>query len=338
MPTLDHDRYLRIQHGAVSSAPAMWEAVEAMEAGPGLKSLLFLGAGGAGILMDPAAELMMQRSTLPTRRMIGAELLTSGWAHLDAGTLVVVPSLSGTTPDALRHIDVVRSAGATVLALVGDADSPVAAASDVVVENPAADDTSSESFYLTSLTLALQLLQRRGEWGEAAEHLRTLKAMPEALIAAKSAFESDAERMAQHIASHDYHIISSSGASYTEAYYYGMCILEEMQWIRTRPVHASDFFHGTLELVEPGVSVVLLKGEDAARSHVERVERFAREHTDAVAVLDTVDADLPGVDSSTRALVSHVVAAALLERVSAHLEVIRDHPLTTRRYYRRVSY
>ncbi len=43
-----------------------------------------------------------------------------------------------------------------------------------------------------------------------------------------------------------------------------MCILEEMQWIRTRPVHASDFFHGTLELVEKGVSVILFKGEDEA--------------------------------------------------------------------------
>jgi len=32
------------------------------------------------------------------------------------------------------------------------------------------------------------------------------------------------------------------------------------------------------------------------------------------------------------------VLAALLERLSAHLEVLRDHPLTTRRYYKRVAY
>jgi len=28
----------------------------------------------------------------------------------------------------------------------------------------------------------------------------------------------------------------------------------------------------------------------------------------------------------------------VLERVSAHLEVKRDHPLTTRRYYKRLAY
>jgi fructoselysine-6-phosphate deglycase len=117
-----------------------------------------------------------------------------------------------------------------------------------------------------------------------------------------------------------------------------MCILEEMQWIRTRPVHASDFFHGTLELVEPGVSLILLAGEDASRPLVQRVADFATSYTDQVITLDAAEAELPGLSPATRALVSPVVLAALLERVSAHLQVIRDHPLTTRRYYKRVAY
>ncbi len=37
-----------------------------------------------------------------------------------------------------------------------------------------------------------------------------------------------------------------AGNVWPEAFYYGMCILEEMQWIRTRPVTLPDFFHGTL--------------------------------------------------------------------------------------------
>jgi fructoselysine-6-phosphate deglycase len=111
-----------------------------------------------------------------------------------------------------------------------------------------------------------------------------------------------------------------------------------MQWIRTRPGHAADFFHGTLELVEQGVSVVLLKGEDAARPLIERVERFLPAYTDKVVVLDTTAVALPGIAPATRALIAPVLLAALLERVSAHLEVIRDHPLTTRRYYKRVAY
>ena len=103
-------------------------------------------------------------------------------------------------------------------------------------------------------------------------------------------------------------------------------------------MHASDFFHGPLELVEPGVSVLLLKGEDATRPLADRVERFVPGLSDKLLVLDTATVGLLGISPATRAMVSPAVLSALLERVSAHLEVQRDHPLTTRRYYRRMAY
>jgi fructoselysine-6-phosphate deglycase len=111
-----------------------------------------------------------------------------------------------------------------------------------------------------------------------------------------------------------------------------------MQWIRTRPVHASDFFHGTLELVEKDVSVIVLTGEDEARPLSQRVERFAPRFTDKVQILDTKDFQLPEISDSTRALISPVLLATVFERLSAHLEVLRNHPLTTRRYYKRLEY
>jgi fructoselysine-6-phosphate deglycase len=54
--------------------------------------------------------------------------------------------------------------------------------------------------------------------------------------------------------------------------------------------------------------------------------------------LDAAAFPLPGISDGVRALLSPVVLATVLERVSAHLEVKRDHLLTTRRYYRRVAY
>lgn len=57
---------------------------------------------------------------------------------------------------------------------------------------------------------------------------------------------------------------------------FAMCILEEMQWVRTRPVTSAQFFHGTLELVEKGIPVVIVKGEDEYRVQDERVENFCK--------------------------------------------------------------
>lgn len=337
MLNFDPDRYLSIQNGAVGTSDALG-AIAEVELDRGIDNVLFLGAGGAGILMEPAAELLASRSTLSTRRMVGGELIANGSTLLNDRTLAVVPSLSGTTPDAIDQIEFLRAAGARILALVGASPTPVSEAADYVVTNAAADDTSCESFYLQSQILAAHLLDKRGEWDGAAQHLKALPSVPEALLATKREFEDLAPAWAQHLADHDWHIITSSGPSWTEAYYYGMCILEEMQWIRTRPVHAYDFFHGTLELVEPGVSVMILKGEGPTRPMDERVERFSREITDQTVVLDTTGYPMGSVAPEHRHLTSHIWHAAILERVSAHLEVIRDHPLTTRRYYRRRNY
>jgi fructoselysine-6-phosphate deglycase len=320
----------------VASAATVAEAVD--ELGDGLRNLFFLGAGGAGILMGPAALLLGARSALPTFQPVGAELVSQGSRHLGPGSLVVVPSLSGTTPDAVAHLRYAKARGATVLALVGHAGTPIADLADHVVVNEAADDTSSESFYLQSLIVALTVMNRRGEYEGLDATLTELAGVPEALLRAKVAFEERAVALGPAFAEPEFHLFSGAGATWPQAYYFAMCILEEMQWIRTRPVHASDFFHGTLELVQDGVSVVLLKGEDAGRPLVERVEAFCATRTDRLTVIDSADVALPGVSDDLRGLLSPVVLAALLERVAVQVERLRDHPLTTRRYYRKVAY
>ena len=112
-------------------------------------------------------------------------------------------------------------------------------------------------------------------------------------FSSEAEFRSKAETYAKAFAGSGYHIITGAGNVWPEAFYYGMCILEEMQWIRTRPVHASDFFHGTLELVEKDVSVILFKGEDDCRPLAERVQNFVPNYTSKLTVLDTAEFELP---------------------------------------------
>lgn len=339
MLSFDDDRFLRIQYGALALADGLRAVVtESLRAGA--PNLFFAGAGGAGILMHPAARLLQSRSTFPVHVELPAELVVTGSAHLVPGSVVVIPSLSGTTKESVAALEYCRARGAAVVALTGHAGTPMADGADHAFVNFAEDDTSCESFYLQSLVIALAVMQHRGELaGDDHDRMvRELASLPPLLLELKRGFEDRAERLAEAFRDEPYQVVTGAGATWPEALYYGMCILEEMQWIRTRPVHASDFFHGTLELVEPGVSVLLLKGEDDARPLVDRVEKFATGYTDKVTVLDTAELPLPGISPDVRGLISPVVLATLLERLSAHLEVERNHPLTTRRYYRRVSH
>jgi fructoselysine-6-phosphate deglycase len=282
--------------------------------------------------------LLQRQSRFPVYVGYSAELVITGTVNLNERSIVVIPSLSGTTSESIALLEAVKKVGAHVITLVGQKKTPLGEQSDHVFVNFAEDDTSSESFYLQSLLIALSILKHRGEIDHYDQLVGEMAVLPKALLGSKRAFESEADRLAAMIAASNYHIFTGSGNSWPEAHYYAMCILEEMQWIRTRPVHASDFFHGTLELVEKGVSLFVFQGEDQSRPLTERVIAFAKQYTDQLTVLDTAEIELPGIGGALRSLISPVVQAALLERVSAHLAIKRNHPLTTRRYYKRVAY
>jgi fructoselysine-6-phosphate deglycase len=330
-------RYVQIQTGAVDLADGLHAAVaECLAAGA--SNLFFVGSGGAGILMLPAAGLLQARSAFPTQVVNPAELVEGDNVNLDISSIVLIPSLSGTTTESVAALEFCRRKGATVITLTGHADTPLAEGASYNFVNFAEDDTSCESFYLQSLLVALSVMDVRGELPNYAEVVDQLRRLPQLLLGVKQQAEESADRQAAHLQSDNYHIVTGAGSTWAQAFYYGMCILEEMQWIRTRPVHASDFFHGTLELVDADVSVVMLKGEDSSRVLVDRVEKFVGTLTDRTVTLDACEFELPGVDAEVRSLISPIILAAALERVSAHLEVRTDHPLTTRRYYKRVAY
>ena len=337
MIAFDRNRYVAIQSGALGLAPAIEEVLRQGLA-DGLRNLFFSGSGGAAILMEPAARLLQRNSGLPVFFETAAELVAGGHVHLGAGSLVVIPSLSGTTRESVDLLALCKEKGARTLVLPGHADTPLGTGADHRLVNFAEDDTSCESFYLQSTMIALALMHLRGEHAGFASHMAELRELPSMLALVKDQFDERAAAYAAKIENEPYHLITAAGNCWAEAWYFGMCILEEMQWIRTRPVNAADFFHGPLELVEKGVSVMLLKGQDGFRPLADRVERFAAQYTDKLFVLDSADFSLPGISPEVRALISPVVLASALERLSQHIAVRRNHPLTVRRYYKRVSY
>ena len=337
MLNFDPDRFTRIQTGALALADDLGDALRRC-LDDGAANLVLTGAGGVQILMQPAFQLLRTRSTFPVHYEMGAELVRTDSVHLTDRSIVLLPSLSGTTAEAIEVVRFAKSKGATVVTLTGHADTPIADLADRNFTNFAEDDTSAEMFYLLSLVAALAILDHRDELEDHAGTIGELKRLPERLLAVKAQFEDRARELASTYRNEPYLIVTGAGSVWPEAHYYGMCILEEMQWIRTRPVHASDFFHGTLELVEKDVGVLVLQGEDACRPLTERVVRFLPRVTDRMEVIDTAAFELPELSTATRALISPVLLATALERLSAHLEQVRDHPLTTRRYYKKLDY
>ena len=104
--------------------------------------------------------------------------------------------------------------------------------------------------------------------------------------------------------------------------------------MKTKSITGSEFFHGTLEVIERDVPVVVYKGEDYSRPITERVEQVSRK----VTVVDTAMFELKGISPELRGLMGPFVVQALNERITKHLAYIRRHPLDVRRYYRKLKY
>lgn len=134
------------------------------------------------------------------------------------------------------------------------------------------------------------------------------------------------------------HYFVGAGNQYGSTYSYAMCYWEEQHWIRTKSIHAAEFFHGMLEIVDRDTPVTVFVGEDAQRPLGERVVKFLPRVCANYTVIDSRDYALPGIDDKYRGNLSHLVTHAVTQRIDAHMEAINCHPMEIRRYYRRLDY
>lgn len=321
-PMPQGDCFLSILDGALALAREARPLVRGW-LDQGIARLFFMGAGGAQLLMEPALDLLRRQGTFPAAACYPAQVMLDPPAGLDRRALVVIPSLSGTARESVELLGFLSARGVATLTLTGHRDTSPAQRAERTCTDFAEAGPMAESLYLQTLILALALLAETGAIRDYDALVAELARLPPLLAAARRAYEPEAARLAASLRDEPYHIVTGAGTVWPQAHYLAMCRLEQRQHIRIRPVHAADFFHGTLELVEPGVSVIVLKGEDALRPLSDRVDRFARRYTDKVWVLDAALADLPGLSPRLRALVSSVVLASLLEPLSAHLAALR---------------
>lgn len=334
---LDKNRFLSVMNGAVSQIDRIIEIADQVSR-EGYDNIYLVGSGGTYAIISPLAYMFKTHSDVVYYHDIAAEVSRSKPKSLGENSLVITSSLTGTTVETIEVVQYARSVGARTIAFVGDKDSTLGQEVDLYVENDADNDTLVEELHLQMFALGARLMKNRGEFPEYNEFIETLRIMPEVLLQVRIENDERAEAFAKKHKDTKFHMFVGAGNTWGETYCYAMCVLEEMQWIATKSIHAAEFFHGTIEMTNEDMSFVLIKGEDATRPLVDRVENFVRKHSKYVQVFDTKDYELKGVSQEMRELVAPMVNATQLARVSSHLENERNHPLDTRRFYRKVEY
>lgn len=298
----------------------------------GYDNIFLFGIGGtllyAGQIMHTAKQL---GCSLPLYLENATDFLYEGNKKFTKNSVVVIASLSGNTIEVEVAVDKAHEVGARVIGYVEVPESPLAKKVDHLV-------TTVGGEYYWWYTVVLRFMKNAGEFDAYDKLTSQMKNLPDAVVQIYKDADEEMKNYAEKYCDEPITYLVGSGNLEDWAVCYGMCIMEEMQWMRTRPISAANFFHGTLEVIERDIPVILIKGEDKTRPEMDRVEKFVNRVSAKVTVFDTKKFALPGIDEEFRGVLSPIVMRSAFMRLNVHLEHCRRHPIDIRRYYKALKY
>lgn len=298
----------------------------------GYDNIFLFGIGGtllyAGQIMHTAKQL---GCSLPLYLENATDFLYEGNKKFTKNSVVVIASLSGNTIEVEAAVDKAHEVGARVIGYVEVPESPLAKKVDHLV-------TTVGGEYYWWYTVVLRFMKNAGEFDAYDKLTSQMKNLPDAVVQIYKDADEEMKNYAEKYCDEPITYLVGSGNLEDWAVCYGMCIMEEMQWMRTRPISAANFFHGTLEVIERDIPVILIKGEDKTRLEMDRVEKFVNTVSAKVTVFDTKKFALPGIDEEFRGILSPIVMRSAFMRLNVHLEHCRRHPIDIRRYYKALKY
>jgi fructoselysine 6-phosphate deglycase len=316
------------------------EAFAARVVAGGLRNVFMVGSGGGLLTFGPLQfELERRASSFPVFALSANEFIYRDPVALGPGSLVLLASNTGTTPEVVAAARFAKERGATVASTTRHADSALALASDAAWTY--GDDRGvGDPKHIVLATLGLALLRETGdlEAGEQARHVAALEALPEALLAAVAGNEPRTHAIAQALAAEPIIYVIGAGPNHMTAYCLAMCYLQEMQWKHAASFDSAEFLHGAMEVVTDEVPVIQFIGEEATRPIDERARAFLLRYTRKAHYVDARDLELPGIEPDLRPFVSPFALAAVMSRLAQHFESVTGHDLETRRYMFKVEY
>lgn len=298
----------------------------------GYSNIFLFGIGGtvlyAGQIMHTAKQ---QGCTLPIYLENAQDFMYEGNANFTKDSVMVIASLSGHTIEVEAAVEKAHEIGARVIGYVEVLNTPLADKVDFLVNTVGGE-------YYWWYSVVFRFMKNAGQFQKYERLMSELKYMPENIVQIYKDADEDMKAYAEAYCDEPITYLIASGNLEDWAVCYGMCIMEEMQWMRTRPISAANFFHGTLEVIERDIPVILIKGEDKTRPEMDRVEAFVHRVSAKVTTFDTMKFKLEGISDEFRGILSPIIMRSAFMRLNVHLENCRRHPIDIRRYYKALEY
>jgi glucosamine--fructose-6-phosphate aminotransferase (isomerizing) len=214
-------------------------------------------------------------------------------------TLVVGISQSGQSPDIVSVVEEGRRQGVLTLAITNAADSPLAEASDYVIDvcaGPERAVAATKSYTAQLMAIALLSVALEDDGAERWDILREVPGWVEMMLAP----DPDIRRMAERYRYMTQCVVLGRGYNYATAYEWALK-LKELTYTVAGPYSSADFQHGPIAMVAQGFPVFAVAPEGAVFRHMlELLKELKEEHEVELLALSNRDEVLDMADTRVK--------------------------------------
>lgn len=308
--------------------------------------IFLVACGGSLSIMHPGKYFLDRHSRRITSDVYnGDEFVCRDPLTLDAQSIVILCSQTGTTRETVRAAEHAKSRGATVIGMTLDPASPLATACDHVLRYQASYTTgiaidAADSNYGVLYMLLAGLVKIADGTDHMPSLLKSLGHLQPAIDKAHVRYAELFTTFAERFRDRPVIYTTASGANYGAAYSFAICVLMEMQWINSQAIHANEFFHGPFEVVDKNACFITMIGLDETRRLEERARDFLYRFGDKdnILVLDAADLDLDGIDPQFHGYLVPLIFFDALWSFAYKLAAHRHQTmLEARRYMKKIS-
>lgn len=308
---------------------------------PDITSVYFVGCGASMSELFPGKYFLEANSRkLRVSIYTANEFNYSPPVSVDESAIVITCSLSGNTPETVAASKKAMALGASVISVTHIDGSPLALASHYQIIHGFEESYAAKMEKMTCvLALAAEILNTYEGYAHYEAMQDGLSKIYGLIETAVSSSLPAAKAFAESYKDMPILYVMSSGAAQMVSYSFSNFLMMEMQWINSCSFHDGEFFHGPFEIVDKDVPYLLLMNDGPTRPMDSRALTFLQRFDAKVTVLDAKDFGLSShIDKSVLEYFNPMLISGVLRIYAEQLAIVRNHPLTKRRYMWKLEY
>ncbi|MDL2295426.1 SIS domain-containing protein [Lachnospiraceae bacterium OttesenSCG-928-E19] len=306
-----------------------------------IKDVFFAACGGSLVDLYPGYYFINAESeTMHSHWLTARELTLSPSKQLKKGALVILCSHGGNTKETVEAAKFAKERGAAIITMTHNPES-ISAQEDM---NPVVysweDETNEKDRPQGIVFRVLNELMKAQEptYTKYDDVLDGLEKVDRIVRAATKKVQNRTWVFAEKFFNEPFMYIMGSGASYSQAYGFSICSLQEMQWMDCCYLHSGEYFHGPFECTDEDHLYILLMGTGAARTMDERALTFLEKYGKKYEVIDALELGIDEIADSVNEYFCPMLFYAMTVAYRTGLQDKRNHPLDMRRYMGVVEY